>query len=305
MKITTFNPQIVTRNAEAVAKLFEELGFERRHTQKNAGENNITIIRMKDANGFYVDISESQIGPPQDMVGIRMNVDNFEQARDILLSKGFKSVYGNDSLNLKSSRSAMMISPSGYGINVIEHIKSKPAEETTGGLIPSFSVDHTKIIPGIFVSRQDTIKGAVITTYDIRVTKPNDEPAIDVAAMHTLEHVIATYLRNDAQWKDEVIYWGPMGCLTGFYLILKGERAPKQIHELLLAAFSAVADAKEVPGATAKNCGNYLMHNLPMAKWYAAKFAKYLADNADNEDIFVYPRTERLVTEDGQDFYDS
>ncbi len=125
MKITTFNPQIVTRNAEPIVKLFEELGFEMRHNQKNAGKNNINIIRMKDANGFYVDISESQLGPPQDMVGIRMNVDNFEQTRDLLFSKGFKSVYGNDSLDLKSSRSAMMISPSGYGINVIEHLKTK------------------------------------------------------------------------------------------------------------------------------------------------------------------------------------
>ncbi len=125
MKITTFNPQIVTRNAEPIVKLFEELGFEMRHNQKNAGKNNINIIRMKDANGFYVDISESQLGPPQDMVGIRMNVDNFEQTRDLLFSKGFKSVYGNDSLDLKSSRSAMMISPSGYGINVIEHLKAK------------------------------------------------------------------------------------------------------------------------------------------------------------------------------------
>ncbi len=125
MKITTFNPQIVTRNAEPIVKLFEELGFEMRHNQKNAGENNINIIRMKDKNGFYIDISESQLGPPQDMVGIRMNVDNFEQTRDLLFSKGFKSVYGNNSLDLKSSRSAMMISPSGYGINVIEHLKTK------------------------------------------------------------------------------------------------------------------------------------------------------------------------------------
>ena len=125
MKITSFNPQVVTKNAEPLVKLFEELGFVMRHNQKDAGENHINIIRMMDANGFYVDISESQLGPPQDMIGIRMNVDNFEEARDLLLSKGFTSVYGDESLELKTARSAMMISPSGYGINVIEHLKEK------------------------------------------------------------------------------------------------------------------------------------------------------------------------------------
>jgi S-ribosylhomocysteine lyase len=123
--------------------------------------------------------------------------------------------------------------------------------------------------------------------------------------MHTLEHVIATYLRNDPNWKDEVIYWGPMGCLTGFYLILKGNRAPKEIHDLLLRAFRSVEEAQEVPGATAENCGNYLMHNLEIAKWHARKLAAYLAENADNSLIFEYPKSERLVTEDGRQFFDS
>ncbi len=172
-------------------------------------------------------------------------------------------------------------------------------------LIPSFSVDHTAIVPGIFTSRVDTVADEKVTTYDIRVTKPNTEPAVDVAAMHSLEHLIATYLRNDPEWKDEVIYWGPMGCLTGFYLILKKNRAPKEIYDLILRAFLSVADADIVPGATAQNCGNYMMHNLGMAKWYAARFADYLKKNADNPDIFEYPRTERLVTEKGQQFYDS
>ena len=99
-------------------------------------------------------------------------------------------------------------------------------------LIPSFSVDHTKIVPGIFESRVDDVNGSKITTYDIRVTKPNVEPAVEVAAMHSLEHIIATFLRNNDEWKDDVIYWGPMGCLTGFYLILKGNRAPKEIAPL-------------------------------------------------------------------------
>ncbi|MBQ3265709.1 MAG: S-ribosylhomocysteine lyase [Ruminococcus sp.] len=172
-------------------------------------------------------------------------------------------------------------------------------------LIQSFSVDHTRIIPGIFVSRVDTVSGGKVTTYDIRLKKPNREPVIDVAAMHSLEHLIATFLRNDPDWKDEVIYWGPMGCLTGFYLILKGERAPAGIYDLLLRAFKAVDDAQEVPGAAPVNCGHYLMHNLGMAKWYAAEFAAYLEANADNPAIFEYPRAQRLVTDDGQQFYDS
>ena len=172
-------------------------------------------------------------------------------------------------------------------------------------LIQSFSVDHTRIVPGIFTSRVDKVGGETVTTYDIRLKRPNREPVIDVAAMHSLEHIIATFLRNDAAWKDEVIYWGPMGCLTGFYLILKGNRTPQEIHELLLNAFRSVNDAEEVPGAAPVNCGHYLMHNLAMAKWYAAEFADYLEANADNPAIFAYPRTERLVTEDGQHFYDS
>ena len=172
-------------------------------------------------------------------------------------------------------------------------------------LIPSFSVDHTAIIPGIFVSRVDKVGDNVITTYDIRVTKPNVEPSIDVAAMHSLEHIIATYMRNDSYWKDELIYWGPMGCLTGFYIILKGNRSPKEIYELILNAFKSVSTSTDVPGASPKNCGNYLMHNLDMAKWYAARFADYLASNADNPLIFEYPKTERIVTEDGKQFYDS
>lgn len=171
-------------------------------------------------------------------------------------------------------------------------------------LIESFSIDHTKIIKGIFVSRVDKIGKETVTTYDIRLKKPNVEPVIDVAAMHSLEHIIATTLRNGA-WKDEIIYWGPMGCLTGFYLILKGNRAPREIYGLVLNAFKSVADATEVVGATKVNCGNYLMHNLEMAKYYAAEFVKYLEVNADNPEIFEYPKAERLVTDDGRNFYDS
>ena len=172
-------------------------------------------------------------------------------------------------------------------------------------LIQSFSVDHMQIVPGIFTSRVDYLGDYTVTTYDIRLKRPNREPVIDVAAMHSLEHIIATYLRNDPDWKDEVVYWGPMGCLTGFYLILKGNRAPQELFLLLRDAFRAVEDATEVPGAAPVNCGHYLMHNLEMAKWYAREFADYLEANADNAAIFAYPRTERLVTDDGQHFYDS
>ena len=172
-------------------------------------------------------------------------------------------------------------------------------------LIPSFSVDHTAIVPGIFISRQDEVGNGIVTTYDIRLARPNVEPVVDVGAMHSLEHIIATFLRNDPAWKDEIIYWGPMGCLTGFYLILKGSRPPRDIYDLLLSAFRSVEDAETVPGATPRNCGNYLMHNLGMAKWYAQKFALYLEANSENPEIFEYPKTERLVTDDGQQFYDS
>ena len=172
-------------------------------------------------------------------------------------------------------------------------------------LIPSFSVDHNKIVPGIFLSRQDQVENGVVTTYDVRVTRPNREPSVDVGAMHSLEHIIATFLRNDPEWKDEIIYWGPMGCLTGFYLILKGSRKPQEIYDLLLRAFKSVADADSVPGTNPENCGHYLMHNLGMAKWYAERFAKYLEENANNDEIFEYPKTERLVTDEGNQFFDS
>ena len=172
-------------------------------------------------------------------------------------------------------------------------------------MIQSFSVDHTRIVPGIFVSRTDKVGGGTVTTYDIRMKRPNIEPAVDVAAMHTLEHLIATAMRNDPEWKDEIVYWGPMGCLTGFYLILKGSRAPREIYDLVLSGFRSVGKAEEVPGAAPVNCGNYLMHNLPMAKWYAKEFADYLEAHSDDPAIFEYPKSERLVTEDGRAFFDS
>ena len=172
-------------------------------------------------------------------------------------------------------------------------------------LIKSFSVDHTRILPGIFVSRADAVGGGVVTTYDVRLKRPNKEPVIDVAAMHSLEHLVATFLRNDPAWKDEIVYWGPMGCLTGFYLILKGDRPSKDLFDLVLRAFASVADATEVPGTAPENCGHYLMHDLEMAKWYAAEFVAYLEANRDDPAIFEYPQTGRLVTNEGKHFFDS
>lgn len=172
-------------------------------------------------------------------------------------------------------------------------------------LIESFSIDHRYIVPGIFLSRQDDLSGNKVTTYDIRLKRPNVEPCIDVSAMHSLEHIIATYLRNNKDWKDQVIYWGPMGCLTGFYLILKGDRRPEEIYDLILNSFMEVDRYDEVPGAQEENCGNYLLHNLTIAKYYAKEFVLYLKENKNNPLIFEYPKTKRLVTNDGNNFFDS
>ena len=123
MKITTFNPQIVTKNAEGLIKLFEELGFERRHQQEGIGDMDVTGIRMKDSDGHYVDISEVDIGLKEDKVAIRMNVDDFDEAFEKLVALGFKNVYGHHKVDTKTSKSAMMISESGFAINLVQHIK--------------------------------------------------------------------------------------------------------------------------------------------------------------------------------------
>ena len=123
MKITTFNPQIITNDAETPAKLFEELGFERKHNPKGIGEYDVTGIRMKDANGFALDLSQPDLKMPQDLVVIRINVDNFDEAYELLTAHGFKNFYGDKTVDTKSSESAIMISPSGFAINLVQHIK--------------------------------------------------------------------------------------------------------------------------------------------------------------------------------------
>ena len=166
-------------------------------------------------------------------------------------------------------------------------------------LIASFQVDHTRIRYGIFVSRRDVVNGAVITTFDIRMKRPNVEPAIHPNAMHTLEHVIATYLRS-SPFKDHVVYWGPMGCLTGFYFITSTPHAimPREIEKLMRAAFRHQANYRgEVPGATPVNCGNYLLHDLQMAKYEARAFLKQTWK-------FDYPPARRIKA-GGRTFYDA
>lgn len=140
--------------------------------------------------------------------------------------------------------------------------------------IASFTIDHTRLERGIFLSRRDTTpSGDVISTFDIRLTRPNREPAVDGAALHTIEHLAATFLRNHAQWASRVIYWGPMGCLTGSYLLLAGELASEDIVPLMRETFAFIADFEgDIPGATARDCGNYTYNNLPEAKRVARRF---------------------------------
>ena len=139
--------------------------------------------------------------------------------------------------------------------------------------IPSFTIDHIHLLRGIYVSRKDVVGGEVVTTFDIRMKEPNREPALGQGAIHTIEHLAATYVRNDAAWKDRIIYWGPMGCLTGNYLLMRGDLQSEDIVELMQRTFRFVADFEgEVPGAAPKDCGNYLLHDLPMAKWESRKY---------------------------------
>ena len=139
--------------------------------------------------------------------------------------------------------------------------------------IASFTVNHLDLLPGIYISRIDTIGDHQITTYDLRMKRPNLEPVLNTAEIHAIEHIGATYLRNHPSFADETIYFGPMGCRTGFYLILKGNRSSKEIAPLITDLFEFVAQfADEIPGATARDCGNYLDLNLPMANYEAKKY---------------------------------
>ncbi len=155
--------------------------------------------------------------------------------------------------------------------------------------IPSFTINHNRLLRGIYVSRKDNIGGDVVTTFDIRMKEPNREPALHPGALHTIEHLAATYLRNDAEWKDRIVYWGPMGCLTGNYLLMRGDLQPADIAELMRRTFAFVADFEgEIPGAAPKGCGNWLLHDLPMARWEARKYLTEVLD-CITDDNMNYP----------------
>ena len=155
--------------------------------------------------------------------------------------------------------------------------------------ITSFTIDHIKLIPGVYVSRKDSVGSEMITTFDLRMTSPNDEPVMNTAEMHTIEHLAATFLRNHKDFGPKIIYFGPMGCRTGFYLLLAGDYESKDIIELLKEMYRFIADYEgEVPGASAKDCGNYLDMNLPMAKYLAKKYLEEVLIGITDERL-VYP----------------
>ena len=155
--------------------------------------------------------------------------------------------------------------------------------------ITSFTIDHIKLVPGLYVSRKDMVGTYPVTTFDIRMTKPNEEPVMNTAEMHTIEHLAATFLRNHAEYGGKTLYFGPMGCRTGFYLLLSGDYESKDIVPLMKEMFAFIADFyDEVPGAAAKDCGNYLDMNLPMARYVAKKYLNEVLENITEKQL-IYP----------------
>ena len=156
--------------------------------------------------------------------------------------------------------------------------------------ITSFTIDHLKLQPGVYVSRKDHVGNETLTTFDLRMTSPNDEPVMNTAEVHTIEHLGATFLRNHAAYKDRVVYFGPMGCRTGFYLILAGDLTSKEIVPLMQEMYEFIRDYKdEVPGASPKDCGNYLDMNLGMANYLAARYLDNVLYQIDDAHL-VYPQ---------------
>ncbi len=152
--------------------------------------------------------------------------------------------------------------------------------------IPSFSIDHIRLNRGIYVSRKDEVGGEVVTTFDIRMKLPNREPVMGQGAIHTIEHLAATYLRNNAEWKDRIVYWGPMGCLTGNYLLMRGDLTSSDILPLMKETFRFIAEFDgEIPGAAPRDCGTYLLHDLPMARYEAAKYLHEVLECATDENL--------------------
>jgi S-ribosylhomocysteine lyase len=189
-------------------------------------------------------------------------------------SKGFSAVLGG------RKKKTCNILPFGVYLGKLE---GNAMEKIT-----SFTIDHIKLQPGLYVSRKDKVGAETVTTFDLRLTSPNDEPVMNTAEMHTIEHLAATYLRNEPTWKEKVLYFGPMGCRTGFYLLLSGDYSSREALPLVLACFRFVRDFRgEVPGASARDCGNYLDMNLPMANYWGKKYAALLENIT--EDRLVYP----------------
>lgn len=143
--------------------------------------------------------------------------------------------------------------------------------------IPSFTIDHERLLRGIYVSRKDSVGSEVVTTFDIRMKEPNREPALSQGAIHTIEHLAATYLRNHPVWADSIVYWGPMGCLTGNYLLMKGDLKSADIVDLMKETFAFVAEFEgEIPGAAPRDCGNWTLHDLADAKKEARIYLELL-----------------------------
>ncbi len=154
--------------------------------------------------------------------------------------------------------------------------------------ITSFTIDHILLQPGLYVSRKDPVGSETVTTFDLRFTSPNKEPVMNTAEIHTIEHLAATYLRNEPVWKERVLYFGPMGCRTGFYLLLTGDWTSQKVLPLVRECFRFVAEYQgEIPGASPRDCGNYLDMNLPMARYHARRYWELLEQG--NSERLIYP----------------
>lgn len=155
--------------------------------------------------------------------------------------------------------------------------------------IASFTIDHIRLLPGVYVSRKDTVGQEIVTTFDLRMTSPNDEPVMNTAEVHTIEHLGATFLRNHQDYGNKIIYFGPMGCRTGFYLLLAGDYCSKDILPLVTQMFEFIRDYRgEVPGASPRDCGNYLDMNLNMANYLATRYLEQVLYHIDDSRL-IYP----------------
>ena len=154
--------------------------------------------------------------------------------------------------------------------------------------ITSFTIDHIKLQPGVYVSRKDRVGSETVTTFDLRLTSPNEEPVMNTAEVHTMEHLAATFLRNEPTWKERVLYFGPMGCRTGFYLLMAGDLSSEEILPLVRDCFHFIRDYRgDVPGASPKDCGNYLDMNLNMANFWGRRYSELL--DHITQDRLIYP----------------